>query len=482
MAQLLRFPDIADPEETAGSAEGRQRFPDAIDPGADQRRRKMSAISGRRLAPERGAAMVVALLVTLVVFSLGVVWVGLGTHQAIGSGRESLREQARNGAEAGLNAAMGRLAGDPAWPGQGLTALPGRAEFEVSVLPVSADPADTRRYIVAKGYAPSRDAPRRVARRLEQQVDLVATDGFRYALFAAPGGVSGANRMTVNGDIYSATDITLSNNATVSGSVVSLGGVTTQNNSTIAGDVHATGNVVLNDANTTVLGDVRSGGSVTMTGRVKGSVQAAGTITGGTVDGARAEFSPPEPPRTQALPAFTWDLANYPSASAWAAPALFQAYWLANRGAFSGHHRVSCLSPCLTPVDLNLKWALTDDVTIVADGPITLSREITNAAGRPVTLTIVSLAPELPLLPPISMTNNLSLPDDVRVVFYAPSGPVHFKNLKHFSGAVYAASISLDQQFTLTFVPMAVPGFDWGPASATHFEVQAGAFREVPFS
>jgi hypothetical protein len=434
----------------------------------------------RRLGGEEGAGMVIALIVSLVVFSLGVVWVGLGSHQALGSGREAMRERARNAAEAGLNAAMGRLAADPAWPGQALTALPGGAEFEVSVLPVSADPDDTRRYIVAQGYAPGRDAPRRLARRLEQQVELVPTDGFTHALFTAPGGVAGANRMTVNGDIYSSDDLALSNNATVSGSVISLGAVTTQNNSTILGDVHAAGNVTLDDSHTTVLGDVRSGGSVALTGQVAGNVQAAGTITGGTVGGARAQYSPPEAPVARTLPTFTWDPANYPSASAWATPSSFQAHWAANRAAFSGHHRISCPSPCNTPVDFNAKWTLTDDVTIVADGPITLSREVTNTAGRPVTLTIVSFAPDQ-ALPPISMTNNLSIGNDIKIVFFAPNGSVRFTNLKHFSGAVYAASIALDQQFTITFTPVQVPGFNFDTASSTHFAIQAGAFREVPF-
>lgn len=451
---------------------------------------------GRRAEGERGAGLVIALLVTLVVFSLGAVWIGLGTHQAIGSGREAMRERARNAAEAGLNAAMGRLTADPGWTGCGPSpkepcgTLPGAA-FEVTVLPVLTDPADLNRYIVAKGYAPSRDAPRRVARQLEHQVELVPTDGFRYALFTAPGGVTGANRMTVTGDIYSASDLLLSNNANISGSLISRKTITTSNNSTITGDVHALLDVTLNDAKTTVLGDVASGGSVSLTGRVKGSVQAAGTITGGTVDGSRAQGSPPPEPPDISLPTFSWPAveAKYPlTAQTWLDPAAFEAHWLLNKDAFSGHHYVKCALPlpCVTPIALALKWKVVGDVTVVSEGPIGLSAEIINAAGKPVTITIVSLAPDpplpLPLLPSIEMTNNISLPDDVRVLFFAPNGTARFKNLKHFSGAVYASNIIVDQQFTITFVPLAVTGFDWGPTSATHYEVRARTFREVPFS
>ena len=431
--------------------------------------------------PEGGMALVLSLSVAFVVFALGAVWIGIGTHQVGITGRDALREKARNAAEAGINAAMSRLSADPDFSTLATTALSG-AEFEVSVLPVSVDPADTRRYIVAKGYAPTKASPMRVARRLEQQVELLPTDGFRYALFTAPGGIAGANHMTVNGDVYSSGNFSLSNNSTINGSVTSLGAVTTSNNSTIAGNIDAVGNVTLNNASTTVLGNVYAGGNVSMTGHVKGSVQAGGTISGGTVDGSRAANSPPPPPAGQTLPTFTWNPANYTSVSNWATPAAFQAYWSANKNAFSGVHRVGCPAPCTTAIDLGSKWTLAGDATVVADGPISLSRDVANGAAGPLVFTLVSNFTPPGSTPPIAMSNNVTLPDDINVIFYAPNGPVSFKNLKHFTGSVYAASITLDNQFTLTFEPVEVPGFDFGLTSSTHFLIQSGAFKEVPFS
>ena len=430
--------------------------------------------------PEGGMAIVLSLSVAFVVFAIGATWIGLGTHQVTITGRDNLRDQARNVAEAGLNAAMSGLSADAAFAGYTLTALTG-GEFEVDVMPVSADPSDPRRYIVARGYSPTKAHPNRVARRLEQQVELIPTDGFRHALFSYPGGISGANRMTVNGDIYASGDLALSNHATVAGSVTSLGSVTTSNNSTIAGNVQAVEDVRLDNSSTTVLGNVYAGGDVTMTGHVKGSVQAGGTISGGTVDGGRAQYSPPPPPPPQTLPTFTWDPANYPAVSTWAGPSSFQTNWSANNGAFSGAHRVGCSSPC-SAIDLGSKWTITGDTTIVADGPISLSRDMANGAGGPVTLTIVSYATDTASTKAITMSNNVALPDDVQVVFFAPNGTVKFSNLKHFTGTVYAANIALDQQFTLTFKPVVPPGFDFGLTSSSHFYIQAGAFKEVGFS
>jgi len=426
-------------------------------------------------------ALVMSISVAFVVFAIGSVWIGIGTHQVTITGRDKLRDQARNVAEAGLNAAMSRLSADASFTSQGVTPIDG-GEFEISVLPVSVDPADPRRYIVAKGYAPTKAHPKRVARRLEQQVELVPTDGFHYALFSSPGGISGANHMTVNGDVYASGDMALANNSTVSGSVTSLGSLSTSNNSTIAGDVHAADNVTLNNASTTVLGDVYAGGNVSMTGHVKGNVQAGGSISGGTVDGSRSQYSPPAPPAPQTLPTFTWDPANYPSWSPYANPTLFQSYWNANKSAFSGTHKIGCPAPCSTVIDFGSKWTLTGDTTIVAGGRIDLSRDIANAAGHPITLTIVTTATDSGSTPAVAMSNNVTLPDDVEVVFFAPNGTVKFTQLKHFTGAVYASSIALSQQFTLTFEPVAPPGFDFGLTSSTHFSIQAGAFKEVAFS
>jgi hypothetical protein len=256
----------------------------------------------------------------------------------------------------------------------------------------------------------------------------------------------------------------------------------TFNNSTIAGDVHAADDVALDNSATTVLGNVYAGGDVTMTGHVKGNVQAGGTISGGTVDGARAENSPPDPPSGQTLPTFTWDPANYAAVWNWATPSAFQTYWSDNKSAFSGAHRIGCPAPCTTAIDLGSRWTITGDTTIVADGPVDLSRDIVNGAGVAVSLTIVTFAADSASTPAVDMSNNVALPDDVEVVFFAPNGTVEFSNLKHFTGSVYASSISLDQDFTLTFEPVSLPGFNFDLASSTHFFIQAGVFKEVPFS
>ena len=441
-----------------------------------------------RVADERGVALVTALVITMAVFAIGGIWTSLATHQYTASGRERLRAQAFTAAEAGLNEAMSRLSGDVGYTVSPLTALPGGAgEYEVAVTPVNGL-KDPGRFIGSTGYAPTKANPRHVARRVVQQVDLISNSDFRYALFTAPGGIAGANNMTVNGDVYSADDMILTSRGTVSGSVTSLGSVTTVNNSTIGGDIRAAGDVTINNAGTTVLGNVYSGGNVSLTGHVRGNVQAAGTITGGTVDGSRAQYSPPPAVQAQAVPTYTWNANSYPAgdnlsghpATRELTPAEFQGLWAANKTNFRGHYRVLCPAPCSSGITLDDKWAMTGNVTIASDAPITMSREVVNdAGGAALTLTIASFSGSSPA---IEMTNKISPPDSIRVALFSPNGSVSFRNQKSFSGAVYASSMTLDQQFTLTFVPVAVTGFTWDLTSSSHFVIQSRIFREVPAS
>src|SRR5207248_3457847 len=193
-------------------------------------------------------------------------------------------------------------------------------------------------------------------------------------------------------------------------------------------------------------------------------------------------FSPPAPPEPQTLPTFSWDPNNYPVVTNWANPAAFNTYFAAHTGGFSGAHRILCPAPCTTAVNLGSKWTATGDTTIVADGPVTLSRDMTNGTSQSIKLTIVSFFTDTVTTPAIAMSNNVTLPDNVEVVYYANHGSVKFSNLKHFTGTVYASSITLDQQFTLTFQPVVLPGFDFDLSSSTHFQIQSGAFKEVPFS
>ena len=438
-----------------------------------------------RRRDERGMAMVMSMMVCLVVFALGAVWVGIGMHQINGTGREKLREQARNAAEAGLNAAMSQLSANAAWTGQTAQTLPG-AEFEVSVTMLSVYPDDPGRLITARGYAPSKASKFRVARQLTQQIELLPTDSFRYALFSAPGGITTANHPTINGDVYAASDLNLGLQATVTGTTTSLGNLTTSGNSTFNGDIRAVGNINFQTSSTTANANMYAGGNVSVKGYVKGNVQAGGTIavvSPGTIAGSAAQHSPPTPPPAQTLPTFTYDPANYAPVVPWnGTPSQFNTYWAAHAGGISGVFRVACPVGGCGALDSSVNapgpnWALAGGTTIVSDVPVNMAKDF-SASGHP-TFTVVSYASGA--TPAITMTQK-SVASNIELVLYAPNGQVSFQNLKTLTGTVYAASIAMGQNFTLTFVPPSVKGFNFAVMSSTHYVIQSGPFREVPYT
>lgn len=468
---------------------------------------------GRTRRDERGMAVVTALLLTLVVFATGAMWAQQAVHQTEGSGTERSREQALAAAEAALNAAMSRLGQDKTCP-TGQTwqqgTLAGVGDWEYTFPGVGdaryvdcTNPNEYRRYIIAKGWSPNKTAARAQKRQLEQQVDLVATDGFRYALFASTGGITGANQITVRGDVYSRSAVTIANNSTITGSLTSRGAITLNNSTLVTGNVWANGAVDVNTSGngSGVGGDVlTSVGNVNVVSRVGGNVQAAGSITGsGTVVGTKTPNSPASPPPVLDIPTFTWASSNYTSPTIWSPPTYsspassFQSYFNANDTSFGGVHRITTCgapyaaydcTPATGAVSFNEKWNMSADTTIVSDGTITLSRDINTGTGN---LVVVSNYPGTPCTTPsaacnaVILSNNWSIPSSVKVLIFAQNGCVDVSNLKTFVGAIYARCIDLDNNFDLTYSPVAPPGFDWSTATSTHFTIQARSFREVPF-
>jgi len=248
-------------------------------------------------------------------------------------------------------------------------------------------------------------------------------------------------------------------------------------------------------------GDVwTSVGNINVVSQIGGNAQAAGSITGsGTVVGAKSPNSPAPVPPPLDLPTFQWAASNYTSPTYWTnasyatAAGNFQSYFNAHDTSFGGVHRITaCNAPytsfncasSTTGIDFNEKWNIGGDTTVVADGPVTLSRDIASGTGN---LVIVSEYPGTTCTTPgascnaVTLSNNWSIPSTVKVLIFAQNGCVDVSNLKTFVGTVYARCINLDNNFDLTYYPMSADGFDWSTATSTHFTIQARSFREVPF-
>lgn len=431
-----------------------------------------------RFGDERGVGVPAALAVAMITFFLGATWMQLSQHNLQTSSHERGREQALHAAEAGVNQAMSRLTIDAAYAGESGTLPDGAGEYEITVEPVDpSNPDDNRRLIKATAWSPSKDAARAVTREMEAEVDLESTDGFDFSVFAGNGGLTVGNRLESQGDVYSAAQIDAGNNSEVLGDVKAVGSVTFGRGSVIEGSIYSDGDVFIGN-NAVVQGSIYAGGNVTLENNavVEGDVQSGGTVSigdGAVVGGGVAENSPPPPVLVESLPEFTWDPANYPSAISWTSTSAFRDDWSADVNAglpYSGHHRINDTAT----LDLDLKWKMDGDMTIVADGPVHLEREITNATSGTVDLVIVSTHEN-----GILVKNGVTIPDSIRVLFFAPNGLVEINNNKHLAGAFYGQQVTVRNDMDITYAAPDAPGFSWVAATDVKYRVLVRVLRDV---
>lgn len=431
----------------------------------------------RRARAEDGVGVPTALLVAVTVFLLGATWTQLGLHSASISTHDKGREQALNAAEAGLNQAMSRLTLDKDYAGESGTLPGGVGEFETTVAPVDpTNPDDMRRLITADGYSPSKVAERPVERRMEAQVDVEEADGFDYAAFAGNGKIIVKNVLDVGGDLYAQGGVEAGNNTTALGDLKTPAYIDLGNQTIVEGSIYADGNVTIG-WNSTVQGSIYARGDVSLGNNtvVEGDVQAGGTITlgsGASIQGGTAEGSPPPPVIQESMPTFTWNPDNYsPAPTTWLTTSAFRDQWLNNTGGFNGHHKIDDTAR----LELDKKWKMNGDVTIVSDGEVVISHSISNAtAGETLDLVVISNHVD-----GISIKNGATIPDSIRVLFFAPNGTVHVDNNKHVAGTFYGETVSSINDLDLTGTAPDAPGFSWTAATTIHYRVVVRVLREV---
>ncbi|MPY94525.1 MAG: hypothetical protein GEV08_16140 [Acidimicrobiia bacterium] len=428
----------------------------------------------RRGRGEEGVAMVIAVVITAVVFTLGAVWVTFAEHAASSSRYARHREQAIDAAHAGLAAAAAALSRDSAHGGVALTDFPGgSAQYEVTVAVDTAEPSGFRRIITSTGYAPSPDAQGRARRTLRQVVDLDPV-AFQYAMLSEQAVTTGSSSAIV-GDIYANGSISLGNSQDYVGSIYLQGNLATGANQTITGDVHADGDVAVGNSSTAVKGSVYAGGDISTGGTIEDDAVAGGGILPSSsgcdkVGGTCSPNTPPPAVPEQHLPTFTWHEGNYPAGTVHHLSGPEAVGALSQTEASGTYHIVGDLG-----FSGNDTLQLADDLTIVATGSITLPRQVENRApgGAPVQLSIISTGGG-----EIRPANNFTIPSTVRTLMYT-TGQFVSSNSSTFTGALYAGSLSNGAHLRVTHAPLDDVGFEWASANPQSFGVRNVSTQEV---
>lgn len=426
---------------------------------------------------EDGIALITAMFVSFIALTLIAVMFTQVVHTNESTGRDRRITSAFHAAEAGIDAAIARLAGDRLYAGgTGNVTAGGTTVGSYSTSISDPGPGVTnRRAIIAQGTSQSG------ARTLKQVVELVPLAGFDYAMFSASTlGVS--NHFTTIGSIYSASAATVNSNSIITGDVVSPSNITTSNGTTVTGDVWSGGNVVIGNG-TTVTGNVLATGSAMIVGKVTGDVRAASITNTGTIQGQQIIAAQPSP-ATRTLPTFTFNATNYSPPPVAMTSLAFQTCWNTGVGCPIGVSRTSMsgtyyITDGGTVTGPNQKTTLTGDLTIITNGILNISRDFNGATSAPYKLVVISTSTSTSP-PAVTWTNNVTNPPNIQTFIYS-TGLVTFSNLKTFNGIVYAGAIQSDQQFTIAYEPSlrnVLPGFTWNLAAAGEYEIKPLTWRE----
>jgi hypothetical protein len=305
-----------------------------------------------RVREERGAAMILALLVTVVVLALSIVIVNLAIHSSTSSAYDRRRTIAVAAAEAGVDDYYRYLADfrtvsssttlttiDCARSGA-VTTGPNQGQWTSTLTlysyiggaytpmlcppPANVVPAGAR--ITSVGRSPSNS----LLRKMESFMRISPVyGGFSAAMLATTPTTIG-NKVTINGlegndgDIVVSCpsppcSLSLSNNQVIAGNLYVNGSLSMTNSVHVLGDVWTTGSVTMSTG-ATVDGNVASSqGSISVTNpaQVGGNASAAGTV-GDTsrINGLSSPGTALDDPPTTTLPQITF---NATEQAAWLA-------------------------------------------------------------------------------------------------------------------------------------------------------------------
>ena len=283
-----------------------------------------------------------AVVVSLVILMLVTIVLQVSVHNVERSADDRRRVQAIDAAEAGIDYYYSYLSetGGQAVDCDIEAPMPGSfASFRVQAffydgggVPIAGCPGPgvTPGFVML--YSEGKSGTVSPVRKMQSYAKLTVTKGNTFdnasAIFAqnsvnftANARIGGAQYS--DADIYTNGSITVASNSTLYGRLFAQGTITLRSNSEIKKDVHAKGAISM-QSRSAIRGSITSSqASITLANnaRVYGSAKAKGSITGGTVDGARSpnQTGLPDPP-TRPYPAFTYVQSDWTAAGYTIAP------------------------------------------------------------------------------------------------------------------------------------------------------------------
>lgn len=451
-----------------------------------------------RLSEERGVALITAMLVSMVVVTLGVTSVTLAIHNTEQSARSRERVESIAVAEAGINYYFSHLQSGAADTfecsiSQSLAGTP-NAQFQATVTfydedgeelacPLTVEePASA--LIRSLGTSLGEDP----ARAMEAFVNLVPIRGTPFGDFAVYSDASptfNSNTQIFGGDahdgnVYTNGNAVIESNAQMYGDVWAQGFVQLESNSEVKEDVWS-GSYVQMDQTSRVLGNARAATSylnLDTGAHVFGDGRAGGPITlgsGAAIDGLQVPNTATDPPEPIEFPEFTYDPVAWIKAgyNVQVAASCLAARTFINSG-LTGDWVVRIPFSCNLGFATGTSPTLEGNLAIISDGSLTMSSnsEFKSDGGDHTLHLIFGLGEVDPC--GITFSSNTRIASGLKTLLYTPCDIDLNSNSLVVEGQMFAGGVNFNSNSDLTFDAIDVPGI-----GASRFDEDIRYIREV---
>ena len=445
---------------------------------------------------EEGVAIITAVLTSAIVVLLGTTVVQLAVHNSEGSAYDRRHVQSIGAAEAGIDfyfsalAETGGLAPECSISGT-MQSSPGSFTvtpifYDSAGVPLPCPPPIDPSAVLLHSEGIS--GPAASARTMEAYAELTVATGGTFdneGAIIANSAVSFTSNATIGGnnfsdaDVYTNGNITLASNSTLYGKIFAQGSVTMSSGSEVKKDVWTKGGITMS-AGATIRGNATAGEpapaaasniSMANNSRIYGNATASGTVTGGNVDGTRAQnVTTQVAPPTRPYPTFAYVPANW-TAAGFTSPGDFTSCSAAEtyiRSTWTSGDllvRITVPGSTCTLTFTNNNYTVKGNLAIISDGPVTMNTNARFAptAGQTYNVFLVAgLSGTAPCN--ITMNTNSGFGPGLPTLLYTPQActtNLH-SNTAITQGQILSGSINFHHTAQFQYSRLTVPGTGTG--------------------
>jgi hypothetical protein len=440
-----------------------------------------------RLHDERGVAIVTAMLLSMVVVTLGVTSVGMAVHNSEQSAMDRRRVQGVSAAEAGINWYYSHLQSGSAssfvcskqmtltgTPSTSFTAgLYNPTTGAPLICPLSESTLPETVLIRSKGSGVNEPTP---ARTLESEVRLIGEPGGPFGATAiySNSSISWPANVKILGNEASDTDVYVNGNAAMAsasivyGNLYASGSITLRGNSQVRRDAWANTTVSLSNSSRVLGGATSSTSSISVSQQAKilQDARAGTSISAGSgaIGGLRIPNSPQAAPPVSAFPVYSyvqadWEAEGYTVYEFSGVSACTTAKnFIKTLSGIGFKILVRILTDCTMTFSKDAP-TVAGSLAIVSDGGMTNGNNTSWVGSGGGNLHMFFGIDNDGAPCDVTWGSSGGVSGDISTLIYTPCTLSFGSNGSISKGQLFAGNVSLKPSFTMNYAPVPVPGF-----------------------